>query len=255
MSEKRKIKLEEEVNPDLEIYEVLVLDRSGSMSGVKSTVIEQVNNSIKGAQEAAKKDGIKTYYSLILFDSELESLYNFSPITEISLLTESTYRPTGGTALNDAIARAIEELKLKLKGKEKDPNVNVTIRIFTDGWENSSKVYPGKGNKELFTYIGEIKDAYGWTFSFVGAGSPEEIAQTAESYNIPKGATLSYSLTGDQAHDGEAVCSSFNMMADASTRSRTALARGIKLDPQSYFSSAAEVANVNSSVAAAYPKQ
>lgn len=65
---KRKIKIEEEVNPNLEMYEVLILDRSGSMQGVRDVTIEQVNKYVADAQEAAKKDKIKTFYSLVLFD-------------------------------------------------------------------------------------------------------------------------------------------------------------------------------------------
>lgn len=243
MSKKRPIKVEEVVNPNLEIYEVLVLDRSGSMQSVKEITIEQVNKAIVDAQETAKKDGIKTFYSLLLFDHELTTLYNFSPIEELIPLTSLTYVPRGSTALNDAIGQAIEDLKTKLKGRETDPNIDVTITVFTDGWENCSTKYPGKGNKELFTYIGEIKDAFGWTLSFVGAGSPEEIARTAEAYNIPVGSTLSYKLTGDSVHDGEAVCCSFDMMSEARSLKRSAFSAGIKTDNTAYFANVAAQAD------------
>lgn len=236
---KRKIKIEEEVNPNLEMYEVLILDRSGSMQGVRDVTIEQVNKYVADAQEAAKKDKIKTFYSLVLFDGVLETLYNFTPVEEIRPLTAESYVPRGSTALNDAIAHGIEELKTRLKGRENDPNVDVTITIFTDGWENSSTKYPGKGNKELFTYIGEIKDAYNWNIAFVGAGSPEEIARTAQDYNISPGATLSFNMTGNSIHDGAAISASFNTMELARGLKRGLFASGHKGVSATYFSDTA----------------
>lgn len=248
MSKKRPIKVEQEINPNLEVYEVLVLDRSGSMQGVRDITIEQVNKSIAEAQATAKKDGIKTFYSLLLFDHERTLLYNFSPVEELIPLTTESFVPRGSTALNDAIAHAIEELKLKLKGRENDPNIDVTITVFTDGWENCSTKYPGKGNKELFTYIGEIKEAYGWTISFVGAGSPEEIARTAEAYNIAAGSTLSYALTGDSIHDGAAVSSSFDMMSEARLAKRQAFSEGVKINASSYFEGVKPTTNADNKI-------
>lgn len=236
MSKKRPIKVEEEINPDLEMYEVLVLDRSGSMEPVKGVTIEQVNKYIADAQAAADKDKIKTFYSLILFDNEITPLYNFTPVAEIPALTNVTYVPRGSTSLNDAIGHAIEELKTKLKGRENHKDVDVTITIFTDGYENSSNKYPGKGNKELFSYIEEIKSAYGWTVAFVGAGTPEEIARTASTYGISAGSTLSYNLTGDSAHDGQAISASFSTMESARGLKRSLFSSGIKGCSATYFS-------------------
>ena len=164
-----------------EIYDFFVLDRSGSMQRIKNSTITGVNEYINTSKADAKKSKITSYFSMITFDHEFDTIYDYMNINDVKELTDEDFIPRGGTALNDATGMAIASLREKLNGKESDKNVDVTITIFTDGQENSSKEYTHKTIADL---IKQVQDEYKWTVTFIGAGDIDAVQQFAQTLNI-----------------------------------------------------------------------
>jgi hypothetical protein len=173
------------------ILNIFVLDGSGSMSSIKSQIIEGYNVQLASIKKATT-DEFNSRASLFVFDAdwsrEENVLVKFSnlDISKVKELNSETYQPNGGTPMYDGIGKAIKDTD-KLLGKEiKD--VDVIFTILTDGWENSSKNYTGSQIADL---IKEYQEEYGWIFNFVGANV--DVESLANELNIPVGNTISFS--------------------------------------------------------------
>lgn len=235
MSEpKRKIKLDTTSNKAKEIYDVLVIDRSSSMSYQKATTIQGINNYVKKLQEDSELLGIPTYLSMICFDTDVETFFTFTDVKEFVPLNDETYKPNGMTALNDAVGLAIDMLRERLKGREADDNIDVTVTVFTDGQENASKNYPGSPNTTLKGLVKELEDTYKWSFAFVGGGSLETVVAQAGLLGINAGSTVAYTV-GAAGPAGPVGAIGDQMSMAKSMRSRS-FSTGIK-STGDYFTS------------------
>ena len=85
---------------------VFILDKSGSMAGMEKDTVGGFNAMI----EKQKALDEKVYVSTILFSNYSEVLHDRKSIEEIDPLTENDYQVGGGTALLDAIGRAIKHI-------------------------------------------------------------------------------------------------------------------------------------------------
>jgi Mg-chelatase subunit ChlD len=129
---------------------VFLLDRSGSMDICRADTIEGYNTFV----DAQKEHG--GTMTLILFDHEINVVYENTPIADVKPLDEETFVPRGGTALLDAIGHV---LKMDLPEK-------TTVVVLTDGDENSSIEYTSAHIKDLIQ-VREKTD--GWSFVYLGA--------------------------------------------------------------------------------------
>ena len=129
---------------------VFLLDRSGSMDICRTDTIEGYNTFVDAQKE---QGGTMT---LILFDHEINVVYENTPIADVKPLDEATFVPRGGTALLDAIGHV---LKMDLPEK-------TTVVVLTDGDENSSNDYTPAHIKDLIQ-VREKTD--GWSFVYLGA--------------------------------------------------------------------------------------
>lgn len=80
----------------------VVMDRSGSMSSCKKGAEEGLNGFI----EKQKSDPGETNFTLCQFDTEYEFVHKAVPIKQVP---RCELHPRGGTALLDAVGRAITE--------------------------------------------------------------------------------------------------------------------------------------------------
>lgn len=87
---------------------VFILDRSGSMAGLKSDTIGGFNSMLKKQQTETEGD---VFVSTILFDHESLVLHDRLPLAEVKPLTEEDYEVRGSTALLDAIGDAVNHVK------------------------------------------------------------------------------------------------------------------------------------------------
>jgi Mg-chelatase subunit ChlD len=139
---------------------MLVVDRSGSMEAIRQDAMGGVNRFIL---DQAEKPG-EAVLTLVQFDTEYEFVHRAKPIKGVP---EYVLTPRGGTALLDAVGRAINETGERLAAM---PEANrpglVVFVVMTDGEENSSREFRKSQIKEK---ISHQQDKYGWQFVFLGA--------------------------------------------------------------------------------------
>lgn len=184
----------------------LILDRSGSMNSIKTDTIGGYNTFVEG-QKAAPGEAL---FTLIQFSNAYEPVYQGRPIADVPPLTAETFVPMGGTALLDAMGRAINEAGARFSAMaEADRPSRVIFVILTDGEENASREF----NKPT---IGEMvkhqTDAYGWTFVYLGANQ--------DAIKVAGG--LGLLAMNSMTYTGENVKSSF----EATSRGVSALRGG-----------------------------
>lgn len=156
-----------------QIYNLIILDRSGSMYEIKKEAINGYNETLGTIKAAQLKfmDTQEHFVSLAAFcDCGVDMIYDKVPAKDADRLDGRKYEPCCGTPLYDAIGKTCKQLKDHIKD---NPTANVVVTIITDGYENSSKEWTGLAVKKL---IEELKEE-GWMFSFIGSeGDVEKIA-------------------------------------------------------------------------------
>jgi hypothetical protein len=138
----------------------LVVDRSGSMEEIRTDAEGGVNSFIA---DQAKEPG-EARLTLVQFDTHYEFLQRGVPISQVP---KYQLIPRGGTALLDAVGRAINETGERLASiPEEDRPGLVIFVVMTDGEENSSKEFSKARIKEMIQHQQEF---YNWHFTFLGA--------------------------------------------------------------------------------------
>ena len=125
------------------IYDLIILDESGSMSTLTAQTISGCNETMQTIQAAQEQnsDVQKHLVSVYAFQSgEVPSRYLIKnvPAEAAFGITRKDYKPNGCTPLYDAIGSCIADLKATI-GDDKDSIGSITI--ITDGMENSSRRY------------------------------------------------------------------------------------------------------------------
>ena len=167
-----------EANKKTQIYNLVILDKSGSMESIRKEAIDGYNETL-GSIKATQLKFIDTqehYVSLAAFcDCGIDMIYDMTPIKDADKLTKEKYDPCCCTPLFDAIGKTVKALKKKIADVE---DAAVLVTIITDGYENSSKEWDGKAVSKV---IEECKEE-GWMFSFIGAG--EDVVKVATTISI-----------------------------------------------------------------------
>jgi len=161
------------------IYNVVIIDESGSMSPLTDDVIKGFNDllgSIKKSQ-VANKENQEHLITLVLFDNpdNIKVINDKADLLLAKELSRDTYRPRGCTALLDAIGKTLTDLEPIV---DKDEDGLGMVTIITDGYENSSVKFNGE---EIYKIIGRLREK-GWDFNFMGASA--DFLETAKSMNI-----------------------------------------------------------------------
>eukprot|EP00703_Trepomonas_sp_PC1_P004650 JAP91956.1 von Willebrand factor type A domain-containing protein [Trepomonas sp. PC1] len=142
---------------------VAILDMSGSMQPLTMDTIGGFNTYLG----EMKSQEMEVRMTLILFSTNSTTVYSHLPVKEVPELTTQTYRPSGGTALRDALGLAITSMKNHVAAQEEDHKPGfVSFFIQTDGEENSSREYSQEQIKEMIT---RAQDEDKWNFVFAGA--------------------------------------------------------------------------------------
>lgn len=145
------------------IYNVIILDKSGSMSTIAKQAVDGVNETLGGIRSSQLNDPTQdNYVTLVAFCvCELRTIYDNTPIAEVRDITPNDYRPCCMTPLYDAIGTTITRLHPIVT----DNKGAAAVTIITDGYENASREYSGKAIKDL---IERYKNE-GWMFAYIGA--------------------------------------------------------------------------------------
>ena len=146
------------------VYNVIIMDRSGSMWDIQRPAIQGFNEVLGGVKAAKKKypDTQEQYITLVLFDSSsIDNVYWNSNPDAAAILTDDTYVPGACTPLYDAMGRTLTRLEKELRGDDKH---SVVVTVITDGLENSSEEYTLASIRGLVEHL----KALGWSFAYMG---------------------------------------------------------------------------------------
>ena len=142
---------------------VMILDRSGSMSGLEADTIGGFNSMI----DKQKREDGEAYVSVVLFDDKIEVLYDRVELSRIERMTDKQYYVRGCTALLDAVGGAIHHIgNVHKYAREEDVPEKTIFIITTDGMENASRHYTYDRVRRM---IERQKERYNWEFMFLGA--------------------------------------------------------------------------------------
>ena len=164
------------------VYNLIILDESGSMSSIKTATISGFNEvvqTIKGIEQKFPEQ--QHFISLVSFNGlGIKTLLDKTPVASLKQIDPNTYHPDSMTPLYDAIALSVIKLKLDIDGIV---NVNVLVTILTDGEENASKEF---SHAQVNHIIIEQKNQ-GWTFTYIGANhDAERVAHSISITNTMK---------------------------------------------------------------------
>jgi len=163
-----------------------ILDQSDSMESIKPGTLEGVNAFLD--QQKQENSAYPVRFSLTLFNTTIETPHSSVLVTEVPSLNGETYRPSGSTALLDAIGRTIDELGSRLAAmSEADRPAKVIVAIMTDGEENSSRIFSWD---QISEKIKHQTDVYKWEFLFMGAN--QDAIANASRINISVESSTNY---------------------------------------------------------------
>ncbi len=195
---------------------VIIIDKSGSMSGLESDTIGGFNSMLN---QHKKGEGL-CRLTTIFFADNRKIVHDRVDISEVKPLTAADYIPGGCTALLDTVGNAINHTKAIQAGATDETRANkVVFVIITDGYENASREYNAPQIKQMIT---QQQDKEGWDFIFLGANI--DAVGTASSYGI--NAQMAANITADS----EGLRSSYHFMEKAVSRARSCAKKAAKAD-------------------------
>lgn len=179
------------------IFNLIILDESGSMQSIKPQAVSGVNETlqtIKGAQQQfEEQEHLVTFvsFSAMAWSGGKESVkmhYKCTPVELVKEITDSDYTPHGGTPLYDAMGVSLTQLRNLVKKEDK-----VLVTVVTDGYENASHEYDGKDISKL---VGELREL-GWVFTYIGAN--QDVDKVADEMGIKHRLAFSADMQGTKA--------------------------------------------------------
>jgi len=172
------------------IANLIVVDRSSSMSTIRDKVILGFNEQLQSIKTLDETNGTKSSVSIVYFDSGVEVPVTKADPLSLEPLTSTSYVPNGMTAFYDGLAMGIKNLEDALGSELGETEVLVTT--ITDGQENSSRKYTGSQVADL---IKQFQTDYGWTFNFIGANIDTE--QLAQTLNVSASNAINFAATDE----------------------------------------------------------
>ena len=171
------------------IYNLVILDRSGSMTPLREVAVQGYNETLDVIRAAQQQYDLEqqNLITLALFNTEVTNVFDCDTIQNVPNLLWDNYVPYGGTAMWDAIGISLTNLKTKLDSLE---NATAVVTIISDGEENSSYRY---SCKQVASLIDELKNQ-GVMFVFMGTN--QNVQQTAEALHIDEYKSFPYTVEG-----------------------------------------------------------
>ena len=143
------------------VYNLIIVDESGSMSIIRNEALAGLNETIETCQKMQElHPEMEQRITLISFDSNHFKIHlDNQPAGKARKLTTEDYRPNAATPLYDAIGKGIAKLNAQTGTGD-----SVLVTIITDGEENCSQEY----NLKLVKNLIEKQKQQGWTFTLIG---------------------------------------------------------------------------------------
>jgi len=179
---------------------VFILDRSGSMSSLKSDTVGGFNSML----EKQKKNEGEALVTTVLFNNEIAYVHDRAGISSVRPMTDDDYVPAGTTALIDAIGETVRHISdIHKYAREEDVPEHTMFIITTDGLENASHRFSSDEVKKM---IVEKKEE-GWEFLFLGANI--DAVETAKRFGISEDRAVTY------LSDKEGTALNYEVMSEA----------------------------------------
>lgn len=174
------------------VFNLIILDESGSMSCVHQQTISNCNEtiqSIRGTQSqfGDTQDHLISIYTFQNGGVPSRYLLRNAPVAEAREITTRDYRPNGCTPLFDAVGTTLTDLEAIA---ETHDDAVASVTIITDGMENASKRYTGPDVAKL---ISRLKEK-GWNFNLIGANI--DVEELAARINIDNSYTFRQTTEG-----------------------------------------------------------
>ena len=171
----------------MNIYNVIILDESGSMSSIYKETLQSMNEVLGGIRKNQEDHSDQQHnVTIVTFEGHgiggVKTRRDRVPVEKIENFSEKDYRPGGCTPLYDAMGQTLNRLESLVTAEDK-----VMATIITDGYENSSEEYSGKTIKSLVARLRER----GWVFAYIGAN--QDAVEVAKDLNISN--ALNYDAT------------------------------------------------------------
>ena len=160
-----------------QVHNLIILDESGSMHSIKSTIIQGFNELVQTIHGIEKQFPEQEHFvSFLTFNSLGKRLLHFmEPAGRLKQIDDKSYNPDASTPLYDAMGFGINKLKQALDGQT---GYNVLVTILKDGEENASREFSGSDIKKL---VEELKQN-NWTFTYIG--TDHDVEKIAFSLSI-----------------------------------------------------------------------
>lgn len=173
-----------------QVYNVVILDRSGSMTTIRRAAVSGFNETLAGIKKAQEKyAGEQDHYiTLLTFcGCEQRYVYDKMPVSKARAMKMEDYEPCCATPLYDAMGMTLTAMRRHVAQMD---DAAVIVTIITDGEENASKEYSGRAIKEL---VGELREE-AWSFSYIGAN--QDSVEVARELNIAKARDFEFDEAG-----------------------------------------------------------
>lgn len=161
---------------------VLLIDKSGSMSHIRDSVVSSVNEFL--ADQAREKGEcmirVAAFSDRFTPGESFPKTIREGESKKINPISMEEYVPSGMTCLADAMVMEMHTLGARLAAlPESDRPKNVIFVVVTDGGENSSSPTNVAKVKEM---VKHQESKYSWKFMFLASGI--DAINTANSYNL-----------------------------------------------------------------------
>ena len=165
------------------IYNLIIVDESGSMSHLREATLSGINETIGTIRSAQEEfaDTQEHTLTLVTFDSgsnrpDVRTMIDNQPIADIEEFKD--YMPRGCTPLYDAMGQSFTKLQARVKD---DVDASVVVTVLTDGLENASREWNVTRLRQL---IEQLKEQ-GWSFSYMGsAHNVKEVTDLLSIENV-----------------------------------------------------------------------
>jgi hypothetical protein len=188
----------------MKTHQIIVLDRSGSMSACREETIAGFNRVV--AEVRAGAEGADVTFTLVVFNERVELVSFCEPVAAARPLTWEAYEPDGSTAMLDAVGFAIDRFAAQVGD---DAETRYMVVIISDGEENASSRYDYRA---IASMIRARQNTGRWTFAYVGAN--QDLSEVSRRMHIPRQNMVCYapSRQGTEEAFGVIAASSHAMI-------------------------------------------
>lgn len=201
----------EKQNTPSRMFNLLVVDMSGSMYVIRQQAFAGLNETLTTVQAMQQAHPeMEQRVTLLTFNSNRTSfVYDNAAASDIRQLPAEAYQPAAATPLYDAIGRGIARISAQCKADD-----HVLVTIITDGEENCSREY----NLTMVRNLIDKLKTQNWTFTFIGTDNLDV-----------EGMSAGLGITNHLSFKQDAACTNAMFEADRDARVRYCK-RAVKCD-------------------------